>query len=290
MNQKLKIGANLSVAGGYAKMIENAAAINANVIQCFIRNPRSGEMRAVNEADEAKAAELLKKYNIPPSSLIAHAPYTMNPCSSKEEVRKFTAELMREDLLYLERIPGVIYNFHPGAHTGQGAEKGIELTASVLAEIMEPSLKTVVTIETMSGKGTEIGRNFEEVAEIIRIAEEMNPSIKGMIGVCLDTCHVYDAGYDIVNDLDGVINEFDSVIGLSRLSAVHLNDSKNPIASHKDRHEIIGGGYIGNEAMANIVNNEKLQNVPFCLETPNELAGYKAEIELLRKYHGDRQI
>lgn len=282
MSHKLKIGANLSVSGGYAKMIETANSIDANVVQCFIRNPRSGDMRAINEEDERKAAELLEKYSIPNSSLIAHAPYTMNPCSQKPEVRKFTAQLMREDYEYLERIPGVIYNFHPGAHTGQGSEKGTELTAEILAETMWSEMKTKVTIETMSGKGTEIGRSFEEIRRMIDLAETKNPSIKGMIGVCLDTCHVYDAGYDIVNDLDGVLDNFDSVIGLSRLVAIHMNDSKNPFASHKDRHEVIGGGSIGLEAMIRIINNRRLYNIPICLETPNETEGYKREIELLR--------
>lgn len=289
MYQKLKIGANLSVSGGYTKMIETANSINANVVQCFIRNPRSGEMRTVNEADEKAAADLLRKYGIENSSLIAHAPYTMNPCSAKPEVREFTAKLMREDFEYLERLPGVIYNFHPGAHTGQGAERGIELTSQILAETMWRGMKTKVTIETMAGKGTEIGKNFEEIRKMIDLVEEKNQKIKGMIGVCLDTCHVHDAGYDIINDLDGVLDQFDSVIGLSRLAAIHLNDSKNPIASHKDRHEVIGGGYIGLPAMINIINNKRLSDVPFCLETPNEIEGYKAEIELLQSYYQNKE-
>ncbi len=284
MKKELKLGANLSVSGGYSKMIETSHSINGNVIQCFIRNPRGGDMRAINEEDEARALRLLDEYGIEHSSLIAHAPYTMNPCSAKPEVREFTVRTMHEDFLYLERIPGILYNFHPGSHTGQGADVGIEYTAACLAKTMWPEMKTKVLVETMAGKGSEIGKTFEEVRAIIDRAEEENPDIKGMLGVCLDTCHVSDGGYDIVGNLDGVVEEFHRVIGLERLHAIHLNDSKNPLGSHKDRHEVIGGGNIGLEALVRIINHPKLSHLPFCLETPNEVEGYKAEIELLRSH------
>ncbi len=282
MTKELKLGANLSVAGGYASMIETSHKIGGNVIQCFIRNPRSGDARAVDAEDEAKAELLLKKYNIETSSLIAHAPYTMNPCSAKSVVREFTERAMREDFEYLERLPGILYNFHPGSFTTQTASKGMRQTAHALAETMWKDMKTSVLIETMAGKGSEIGRTFDEIARIIDLAESENSAIAGLVGVCLDTCHVYDGGYDIVNDLDGVLDEFDRVIGLDRLRAVHLNDSKNPIGSHKDRHEKIGQGMIGTEALVNIITSPRLSHLPFCLETPNEPDGYAEEIKLLR--------
>ncbi len=285
MKQKFKIGANLSVSGGYSKMIETSHSIDGNVIQCFIRNPRGGDMRAINETDEQHALLLLQEYGIEHSSLIAHAPYTMNPCSAKPEVRDFTIRTMREDFEYLERIPGILYNFHPGSHTGQGADVGIAMTAHCLAVTMWQEMKTTVLIETMAGKGSEIGRSFEEIRLMINAAEEENPTIKGMIGVCLDTCHVNDAGYDVVGDLDGVLSDFDRIIGLDRLFAVHLNDSKNPLASHKDRHETIGNGTLGIDAIARIINHPRLRHLPFCLETPNEVEGYKQEIALLRSLY-----
>ncbi len=287
MNSKIKLGANLSVAGGYASMIETSHNIGGNVIQCFIRNPRSGDARQINEEDEKAAALLLEKYSILPSSLIAHAPYTMNPCSAKSVVRDFTKRAMREDFEYLERLPGVLYNFHPGSFTTQTASKGIRQTAHCLAETIWRGMGTSVLIETMSGKGSEIGRTFDEIARIIDLAENENPSIAGLIGVCLDTCHVYDGGYDIVNDLDGVLDEFDSVIGLDRLKAIHLNDSKNPLGSHKDRHEKIGQGTIGTDALVRILTSPRLSELPFCLETPNEPDGYADEIKLLRE-HAER--
>ncbi len=282
MKHKIKLGANLSVSGGYAKMIETAHSIGADTVQCFIRNPRGGDMRPINEADEKAAYELIKKYGIETSSLIAHAPYTMNPCSAKESVREFTERAMREDFLYLERIPDVVFNFHPGSHTSQGADLGIEHTANCLANAMFAGMKTTVAIETMSGKGSEIGRSFDEIAAIIDRTEKKNPAVSGYLRVCLDTCHLFDAGYDIVNDLDGVLDEFDKKIGLDRICAVHVNDSKNPFASHKDRHEKIGEGTIGLDAMVNIISHKKLRHLPFCLETPNEVNGYAYEIALLR--------
>ncbi len=282
MSKKLRLGANLSVSGGYAKMIETSHSIDGNVIQCFIRNPRGGDMRTINEEDEEKALRLLDEYEIEHSSLIAHAPYTMNPCSARQEVREFTIRTMKEDFLYLERIPGILYNFHPGSHTGQGVDTGIEHTAKCLAKTMWREMRTKVLIETMAGKGSEIGKTFEEIRAIIDGAEEANPEIEGLLGVCLDTCHVNDGGYDIVGDLDRVVDEFDRIIGLDRLHAIHLNDSKNPKGSHKDRHEVIGSGMIGLEALVRVMNHPKLSHLPFCLETPNEVDGYKAEIALLR--------
>lgn len=282
MNEKLKLGANLSVANGYASMIETSHKINGNVIQCFIRNPRSGDARQIDLDDEARAEALLRKYEIPPTSLIAHAPYTMNPCSAKSVIRDFTARAMREDFEYLERLPGVLYNFHPGSFTTQTADIGITQTARILSETMWQGMTTSVLIETMAGKGSEIGRSFNEIARMIDLAEKENPAIAGLIGVCLDTCHVYDGGYDIVNDLDGVLDEFDRVIGLDRLRAVHLNDSKNPIGSHKDRHEKIGHGTIGTDTLVHVLTSPRLAHLPFCLETPNEPDGYADEIKLLR--------
>lgn len=282
MNDKLKIGANLSVAEGFAAMVETAHRINGNVIQCFIRNPRSGNSRPSDTDDEALAAALLKKYGIKAGNLIAHAPYTMNPCSAKSAVRDFTKQAMREDFEYLERMPGVLYNFHPGSFTTQSAELGIRQTASCLAETMWSGMNTRVLIETMAGKGSEIGRTFDELARIIDAAEKQNPAIAGLLGVCLDTCHVFDAGYDIVTDLCAVLDEFDRVIGLERLYAVHLNDSKNPLGSHKDRHEKIGDGMIGTSALLKLITSPRLSGLPFCLETPNDPDGYAAEIALLR--------
>ncbi len=282
MNEKLKLGANLSVAEGFAAMVETAHRINGNVIQCFIRNPRSGNSRPSDPEDEALAATLLKKYGIETGSLIAHAPYTMNPCSAKSSVRDFTKQAMREDFEYLERMPGVLYNFHPGSFTTQSAKLGIRQTARCLAETMWSGMNTKVLIETMAGKGSEIGRSFDELAEIIDAAEKQNPVIAGMIGVCLDTCHVFDAGYDIVTDPRDVLDELDRVIGLDRLCAVHLNDSKNPLGSHKDRHEKIGDGTIGTQALLRLVTSPQLSSLPFCLETPNDPDGYAAEIALLR--------
>lgn len=282
MNEKLKIGANLSVAEGFAAMVKTAHRINGNVIQCFIRNPRNGNSRQSDPKDEALAADLLKKYGIDAGNLIAHAPYTMNPCSAKSAVRDFTKRAMREDFEYLERMPGVLYNFHPGSFTTQSAEIGISQTATCLAETMWSGMNTKVLIETMAGKGSEIGKTFDELARIIDAAERQNPTIAGLIGVCLDTCHVFDAGYDIVTDPCGVLDEFDRVIGLERLCAVHLNDSKNPLGSHKDRHEKIGEGMIGTSALLSFLRSPRLSDIPFCLETPNDPDGYAAEIKLLR--------
>jgi len=278
----LIIGAHMSISDGYTAMVRDAISIGANAIQYFTRNPRGYGVRALDEDDIKNAFNLLSENGIPCSHIIAHAPYTMNPCSAKEDVRRFTIDIMREDIERLEHFPGTLYNFHPGSHTGQGVDVGIKQTALCLASIMTAEQKTVVLIETMAGKGTEIGHSFEEIRDIIDVAEAENTSVKGKIGVCLDTCHINDAGYDVINDLDGILERFDLVIGLKRLRAVHLNDSKNPFGSHKDRHEIIGNGEIGIQAIERVINHPHLRSLPFCLETPNDLAGYAAEIALLR--------
>ena len=275
----------MSISGGYAAMFRTALSIDGNTMQYFTRNPRGGDAKALDPADVAEAHRIAEEAGLSFSHMIAHAAYTVNPCSAKPEVRDFAIRSMREDIERLESFPGTLYNFHPGTHTGQGAEAGIELTARCLATVVKPEQKTVVLIETMSGKGSEIGATFEEVRAIIDAAEVMNPDIKGKLGVCLDTCHVSDGGYDIAGDTDGVIDEFDRVIGLSRLYAIHLNDSKNPLGAHKDRHEVIGSGALGLDGITRIINNPRLCRLPFCLETPNDLEGYKNEIALLRSLY-----
>lgn len=282
MADRLLIGAHMSISGGYAAMFRAAIAIDGNTMQYFTRNPRGGDAKALDPADVAEAHRIAEEAGLSFSHMIAHAAYTVNPCSAKPEVRDFAIRSMREDIERLESFPGTLYNFHPGTHTGQGAEVGIALTAHCLATVVKPEQKTVVLIETMSGKGSEIGVTFEEIRAIIDAAEGENPAIKGMLGVCLDTCHVSDGGYDIANDTDGVLDEFDRVIGLERLRAIHLNDSKNPLGAHKDRHEVIGGGALGLDGIGRIINNPRLRHLPFCLETPNDIEGYRREIELLR--------
>ena len=285
MNNRLLIGAHMSISGGYAAMLRTAISIGANTLQYFTRNPRGGDARALDENDIAEAHKVASENGLRFSDIIAHAAYTVNPCSAKENVRDFAVRSMTEDIERLEYFPGTLYNFHPGTHTGQGADTGISLTAHCLATVVRPEQKTRVLIETMSGKGSEIGGTFEEVRAIIDAAETENPDIKGKLGVCLDTCHVSDAGYDIAGDPDAVLDEFDRVIGLDRLYAIHLNDSKNPLGAHKDRHEVIGGGTLGLDAIARIINTPRIKHLPFCLETPNELDGYKHEIELLRSLY-----
>ncbi len=282
MDNKLLIGAHMSISGGYAAMLRTALSIGANTLQYFTRNPRGGDARALDEADIAEAHKIADENGLRFSDMIAHAAYTVNPCSAKENVREFAIRSMTEDIERLEYFPGTLYNFHPGTHTGQGAEVGIALTAHCLATVVKPEQKTRVLIETMSGKGSEIGATFEEVRAIIDAAESEAPAIAGKLGVCLDTCHVSDAGYDIAGNPDAVLDEFDRVIGLDRLCAIHLNDSKNPLGAHKDRHEVIGGGTLGLDAIARIINTPRIKHLPFCLETPNELDGYRREIELLR--------
>ena len=274
----LKIGCHLSSAQGYLAMGKAAKAIGANTFQFFTRNPRGGKAKPFDEADAAAyvayaAAEGLE-------GILAHAPYTLNACAADEDLRAFARRVMLEDLQRLEYFPGSMYNFHPGSHVKQGSAAGIEYIGKLLNSVLRPGQATQVLLETMAGKGTEIGRCFEELREIIdRVDEDQ------LLGVCLDTCHVFDGGYDIVHGLDAVIEEFDRVIGLERLKAVHLNDSMNPFASHKDRHQKIGQGEIGLQTIAAVINHPKLQGLPFYLETPNDLDGYAAEISLLKGLH-----
>lgn len=272
----LNIGCHLSTTKGFYNMGKEALSIGANTFQFFTRNPRGGKAKDIDENDVEKLIALMKENNF--SKILAHAPYTLNACSKDESTREFALQMMEDDLKRMEYLPGNLYNFHPGSHVKQGTEIGIEFIAELLNKVLKKEQTTKVLLETMAGKGTEVGRSFEEIAEIISKVE-----LKEHMGVCLDTCHVYDAGYDIVNELDKVLEEFDKIIGLDRLYAIHLNDSKNPFASHKDRHEKIGEGSIGLEAVTRIINHPKLRNIPFFLETPNELDGYAREISILRE-------
>ena len=283
----LTIGCHLSTTKGYRAMGETALSIGANTFAFFTRNPRGGKAKDLDMDDVAALRELMTQNDFGP--LVAHAPYTYNPCSAKERAREFALEAMAEDLQRMEALPGNYYNFHPGAHVGQGSDAGIQMIVDALCQVMFEGQQTTVLLETMSGKGTEVGRSFEELALIIEGVAGKRPELSAKLGVCLDTCHVNDAGYDIVHDLDGVLDEFDRVVGIERLRAVHINDSKNPCGAHKDRHECIGKGYLGGEefgggmqVIQNIVSNGHLRSLPFILETPNELAGYAAEIRLLR--------
>ena len=271
----LNIGCHLSVSGGYAALARDALYTGSSCFQFFTRNPRGGGAKPIDEKDIAEFLQIAGKHGL--NSFLAHAPYTINPCAAKPETLQFARQTMADDLTRMEWLPGNYYNFHPGSHVGQGTERGIELIAETLDLTLKPEQRTTVLLETMAGKGSEVGRSFQELREIIDRVK-----LSDKLGVCLDTCHVYDAGYDIVNDLDGVLTEFDRVIGLDRLKCIHLNDSKNPFSSHKDRHEVIGGGSLGLEAIARIINHPALRRLPFYLETPNELEGYKKEIELLR--------
>ena len=271
----LNIGCHLSTTKGFKNMGKEALSIGANTFQFFTRNPRGGKAKDIDEKDVAGLLEIMEENNF--AKILAHAPYTLNGCSADESTRQFATEMMADDLERLKYLPTSLYNFHPGSHVKQGVDVGINYIVEMLNKVLKPEHTTIVLLETMAGKGTEVGRTFEEIAEIISRVE-----LKEKMGVCLDTCHVYDAGYDIVNDLDGVLEEFDRIIGLDRLHAIHLNDSKNPFNSHKDRHEKIGEGEIGFEAIKKIINHPKLKNIPFFLETPNELDGYAKEIEMLR--------
>ncbi|MDD6088864.1 MAG: deoxyribonuclease IV [Desulfovibrionaceae bacterium] len=274
----LHIGCHLSSSKGFLHMVQEALSIGADTFQFFTRNPRgSSKAKKPSAHDIAAASELMQAHAFAP--IIAHAPYTLNACSAKPDQLLYARELFAGDLEIMEKLPGNLYNFHPGFHVGQGAEEGIRLIAETLNAVITPGQSTTVLLETMSGKGSEIGSGFEELREIIDRTE-----CQDCIGVCLDTCHVHDAGYPIVEDLDGVLTQFDKVIGLDRLRAVHLNDSKNPRQSHKDRHEKIGKGHIGLEALARVVSHPALRDLPFCLETPNDLDGYAEEIRLLRTY------
>ena len=272
----LHIGCHLSSAKGFEAMGKEALKIGADTFQFFTRNPRGGAAKALDTEDASRLQALLETNSFAP--LVAHAPYTLNPCAASEDLRQFAQQTMADDLARLEHLPGNYYNFHPGSHVKQGAEAGIARIAEVLDRVLWPECQTTVLLETMAGKGTEVGRSFEELRAIIDQVE-----LGDRLGVCLDTCHVYDAGYDIVNDLDGVLEQFDRVLGIGRLRAIHLNDSKNPFGSHKDRHETIGNGTIGLEAKERIINHPQLKHLPFCLETPNDLAGYGREITLLRQ-------
>ena len=271
----LTIGCHLSTSKGFLAMGQTALSIGANTFAFFTRNPRGGAAKTIDPVDVAALRDLVAANGF--GKLVAHAPYTLNPCSDKDRAREFARACMADDLLRMEAVPGNYYNFHPGSHVKQGAEKGIELISALLNEVLRPEQTTTVLLETMAGKGTEVGRTFEELAAIIERVE-----LRDHLGVCLDTCHVHDGGYDIVGDLDGILTEFDQVMGIDRLRAVHLNDSKNPCGAHKDRHEKIGEGFIGTEAFARIVSHPQLRDLPFILETPNELDGYAAEIALLR--------
>ncbi len=274
------IGCHLSSSGGYLNMAKEALKIGANDFQFFTRNPRGGAAKPL-DLDDVKSFELFRKENSIVSAL-AHAPYTMNAASKDPHLREFARDMMADDISRLENIEGAMYNFHPGSHVGQGIEAGIEFITEMLNTVITPEQKTVILLETMAGKGSEIGSEFSELKSIIdkcRYPEK--------IGICLDTCHVFDGGYDIVNRLDEVLSEFDSVIGLNKLRAIHLNDSLNPLGSHKDRHAKIGEGFLGLEAITRIINHPLLKELPFFLETPNDIDGYKKEIKLLKTLRND---
>ena len=274
----LNIGCHLSSSKGFYHMGEESLSIDANTFQFFTRNPRGGSAKDIDPQDAQKLNELMKEKKF--AKILAHAPYTLNACAKVESIREFAHNTMLDDLKRMEFVPGNMYNFHPGSHVEQGVETGIKLISDQLNAILWEDMHTMVLLETMAGKGSEVGSRFEELREIIDRVE-----LKDKMGVCLDTCHVYDAGYDIVGDLDGVLTQFDKIIGLERLQAIHINDSKNPFMSHKDRHEKIGEGSIGTEAFERIINHSELRNLPFFLETPNDLEGYAAEIKLLKSLY-----
>lgn len=274
----LTIGAHLSASKGYTAMLKQAVEIGANTFQFFTRNPRGGSAKAMDEKDVETFLQLMKENAFP--VILAHAPYTLNCCSAKPETREFARNTFADDLKRMEYTPNQLYNFHPGSHVGQGEDAGIELICETLNAVLFENMTTTVLLETMAGKGSEIGKTFEELKAIIERVE-----LSDKLGVCLDTCHVSDGGYDIVNELDRVLDEFDRTVGLERLKAIHLNDSKNPLGAHKDRHEKIGEGYIGTAAFERIINHSALKDLPFYLETPNELDGYAKEIALLKSLY-----
>lgn len=284
----LHIGYHESTSNGLEGLGKEALEAGADTFAFFTRNPRGGKAKDIDPSDAEKLVKILKDNNFAP--IVAHAPYTMNPCSADEGLRQYALEMMIDDFLRLEYTPGSLYNFHPGSHTGQGTEAGIDFTSTMISNAIKSAEEkigrkpsTVLLIETMAGKGSEIGRTFEEVRAIIDSAEEkFGSSLKGRLGVCLDTCHIWDGGYDIVNDLDGVVAKFDKIVGLENLKAIHLNDSMNDLGAHKDRHEKIGEGHIGFEALKRVTVHEALKNLPFILETPNDIEGYKKEIQMLR--------
>ncbi len=274
----LTIGAHLSASKGYTAMLRQAQEIGANTFQFFTRNPRGGSAKEIDEKDVKTFLSLMKSEGFP--VILAHAPYTLNCCSAKPETREFALNTFADDLKRMEYTPHQLYNFHPGSHTGQGVEAGVEQIAEILNKVLFENMTTTVLLETMAGKGSEVGKTFQELKAIIDRVE-----LDDKMGVCLDTCHVSDGGYDIVNNLDGVLEDFDKIIGIDRLKAVHLNDSKNPPNSHKDRHEKIGDGFIGIDAFERIINHPALRNLPFFLETPNELDGYTKEISILKSLY-----
>jgi deoxyribonuclease-4 len=270
-----KIGCHLSASKGYASMAKEILSIGGNTFQYFTRNPRGGNAKELDLDDVEEYKKIASDNRI--EVILAHAPYTINVCSADEKIRRFGIDTMKDDIRRLEVIGNSMYNFHPGSHVGQGVDVGINFIVEALNEILTEEQNTTVLLETMAGKGSEVGRKFEELKVIID-----NVKLSNKLGVCLDTCHVYDAGYDIVNDLDGVLDEFDRVMGIERLKAIHINDSKNPFESHKDRHEKIGEGFIGVDTFEKLINNPRLAELPFYLETPNELDGYEKEIALLK--------
>ncbi|MBE7013476.1 MAG: deoxyribonuclease IV [Ruminococcaceae bacterium] len=273
-----KIGCHLSASKGFLNMGKEAVSIGANTFQFFTRNPRGGKAKPIDKKDIEDFIAFATEHNF--AKILAHAPYTLNACSADAGIREFAFNTMKDDIARMEHIPGNLYNFHPGSHVGQGIEKGIELISDMLNRILTPDITTTILLETMAGKGSEVGSRLQELREIIDRVE-----LKDKMGVCLDTCHINDAGYDVVGNLDGVLEEFDKVIGIEKLCAIHINDSKNPFESHKDRHEKIGEGHIGTEAFERIINHPKLKDLPFLLETPNELDGYAEEIRLLKSLY-----
>lgn len=274
----LTIGCHLSISKGYLHMGKEALSLGANTFQYFTRNPRGGKARTFDEADMKALEAFMAEHNF--GKILGHAPYTLNACAADPSLRQFAKNMMREDLERLEFLPNQLYYFHPGSHVKQGVDQGIEYIVEALNEVMFEGMHTTVLLETMAGKGTEVGRTFEEIARIID-----GVKLKDYIGVCMDTCHIHEGDYDIIGDLDGVMESFDKIVGLDRLHAIHLNDSKNPRGAHKDRHEKIGEGHIGLEAITKVINHPALRNLPFYLETPNELDGYAKEIALLRSVY-----
>lgn len=274
------IGCHLSYSKGYEAMGRQALEIDANTFAFFTRNPRGGSAKAIDEGDALNLDGILKENNF--GKLVAHAPYTMNACAAEPSIRQFAREAMTDDLQRMEVTPHNYYNFHPGSHVKQGVEVGIRLITEQLNQCLTAEQTTTVLLETMAGKGSEMGRSFDELQAIIDGVE-----LQDKLGICLDTCHVWDGGYDIVNNLDGVLEEFDRIIGLDRLKAIHLNDSLNPLGSHKDRHAKIGQGQIGADALIRVINHPKLKNLPFILETPNDIEGYAEEIRFLRENYSD---
>lgn len=277
-----KIGCHLSASKGYQNMAEEAMKIGANTFQFFTRNPRGGNAKPIDEADIAEFKKVSQEYGI--DIILAHSPYTLNCCSAKPDIREFAIRTMKDDLARMEYTPYNLYNFHPGSHVGQGVEVGIQYIIEALNTVLDKNQTTTVLLETMAGKGSEIGSRFEEIRQIID-----GVNLKEKMGVCLDTCHVSDAGYDIIHDLDGVLEQFDTILGLNRLKAIHLNDSMNPPGSHKDRHQKIGEGTLGIETFEKIINHPQLKELPFFLETPNELEGYAREIDLLKKMYQTKE-